>query len=173
MRDLVRLGKSLREGFAKKKRLLFFGLCSNYFHFGGNRLLLLTKNALKKRCQKIWVGPSPPLIWTKSKRTPAFYRKTFSNLRQKKSTTLNVLFRGRVGSRGWHADADYAVSCGYAHMRLQLRLYAHILCGNPHIDICRYAYVFSKPHMYAHIQTNPSICISKLIVGYQIIISNR
>ena len=25
-----------------------------------------------------------------------------------------------------NAVADYAVSCGYAHMRLRLRLYAHI-----------------------------------------------
>ena len=29
------------------------------WHFEGNRLLLLTKNALMKRCQKIWAGPSP------------------------------------------------------------------------------------------------------------------
>ena len=33
---------------------------SNYWHFGGNRLHLLTKNALMKRCQKNWAGPSPP-----------------------------------------------------------------------------------------------------------------
>ena len=46
---------------------------SNYWHFGGNRLHLLTKNALMKRCQKNWAGPSPPLIWTKSKRTAAFF----------------------------------------------------------------------------------------------------
>ena len=50
----------------------FFYLCSNYWHLGGNRLLLLPKNAQKKRCQKIWAGP-PPLIWTKSKRTTVFF----------------------------------------------------------------------------------------------------
>ena len=38
---------------------------------------LLTKNALMKRCQKIWAGPSPPFIWKKSKRTAAFVRETF------------------------------------------------------------------------------------------------
>ena len=26
---------------------------------------------------KIWAGPSPPLIWTKSKRTATFFRETF------------------------------------------------------------------------------------------------
>ena len=36
---------------------------------GGKRLLLLTKNALMKRWQKVWAGPSPP----KSKRTAAFF----------------------------------------------------------------------------------------------------
>ena len=46
---------------------------SNCWHVGGNRLLLLTKNALMKRWQKIWAGP-PPLIWTKSKRTATFFR---------------------------------------------------------------------------------------------------
>ena len=33
---------------------------SNYWHFGGNKLLLLTKNAHMKRCQKIGQGPPPP-----------------------------------------------------------------------------------------------------------------
>ena len=44
---------------------------SNYWHFGGTRLLLLTKDALIKWYQKIWAAP-PHLIWTKSKRTAAF-----------------------------------------------------------------------------------------------------
>ena len=53
---------------------------SNYWHFRGNRLLLLTKNALMKRCQKFGQGPLP-LIWTKSKRTASFFRETFSELK--------------------------------------------------------------------------------------------
>ena len=35
------------------------------------------KNALMKRWQKYWAGPFLPLIWTKSKRTDNFFRKTF------------------------------------------------------------------------------------------------
>ena len=34
-------------------------LSSNYWHIGGNRLPLLTKNALMKRCQKFWAAPPP------------------------------------------------------------------------------------------------------------------
>ena len=47
----------------------------SYSNFGGNRLLLLTKNAFMKSEQKNWAGPSPPspLIWTKSKRTATFF----------------------------------------------------------------------------------------------------
>ena len=48
-----------------------------FWHLGGNRLLLLTKNALMKRCQKIWAGP--PLIWTKSKRPAVSPRETVLN----------------------------------------------------------------------------------------------
>ena len=33
-----------------------------------------------KRCQKFGQGPPPPLIWTKSKRTAAFFRETFPNV---------------------------------------------------------------------------------------------
>ena len=32
----------------------------NYWHFGGNRLLLLTKNALIKGDKKFGQGPPPP-----------------------------------------------------------------------------------------------------------------
>ena len=32
----------------------------NYWHFGGKRLLLLTKNTLMKSCRNIWAGPSSP-----------------------------------------------------------------------------------------------------------------
>ena len=45
-----------------------------YWHFGGNRLLLLIKNVQMKRWHKIWAGPSPPLIWTKSKRRATFVK---------------------------------------------------------------------------------------------------
>ena len=43
------------------------------------RLLLLTKNALMKRRQKIGQG-LPPLVWTKSKRTAAFFRETVQKM---------------------------------------------------------------------------------------------
>ena len=50
-----------------------------FWHLGGNRLLLLAKNAVMKKCQKF--GKSPPsLIWTKSKRTAVFTRDTFPKL---------------------------------------------------------------------------------------------
>ena len=48
-----------------------------------------------------------------------------------------------------------------------MRIY-FLICENPHIDkcgLCAYAHAFSKPA----IQTNPSSCILKLIVEYQII----
>ena len=35
---------------------------SKYWHVGGNRLLLLTKNALMKSGQTNWAGPSPPSL---------------------------------------------------------------------------------------------------------------
>ena len=54
---------------------------SKYWHVGGNRLLLLTKNVLLKMWKKL--GMPPPLIWTKSQRTATFfsmffYEETFS-----------------------------------------------------------------------------------------------
>ena len=45
-----------------------------YWHFGGNRLLLLTKNALMKRCQKIWAGPCPPSFGQNPKEQQFFFR---------------------------------------------------------------------------------------------------
>ena len=49
-----------------------------------------------KRCQKIGQGP-PPSHFDKVQKNSSFFRETFPQLRQKKSTTLNVLFRVRVG----------------------------------------------------------------------------
>ena len=43
------------------------------WHFAGNRLLLLKKNALMKGDKKIGQNSPPPLIWTKSKRTATFF----------------------------------------------------------------------------------------------------
>ena len=48
---------------------------SNYWHFGGNKLLLLTKNALVKRCQKIWAGSSPPSLGQNPKEQQFFLRR--------------------------------------------------------------------------------------------------
>ena len=53
--------------------IFIIGWSSNYWHFRGNGFLLLTKNAVMKRWQKFGQGPPPPLIWTKSKRTAAFF----------------------------------------------------------------------------------------------------
>ena len=72
----------VRVGFPKKG-CCSFGFCPNYLlppspQFGqGVKLFLDAKNAnakLMKRCQKIRAVSSPPLIWTKSKRTAAFFR---------------------------------------------------------------------------------------------------
>ena len=50
-----------------------------------------------KSGQKIWAGPSPPLIWTKSKRTATFFRETFpkSSCLKKRSKHRNS---GRIPS---------------------------------------------------------------------------
>ena len=58
---------------------------SNYWHFGENRLLLLTKNALEKVPKTLGSALTPlpppprPLIWTKSKRTAIFPREAVPN----------------------------------------------------------------------------------------------
>ena len=78
-------------------------LSSNYWHFGGNWLLLSTKSALMKRLQKIWAGPSspPPLIWTKSKRTAFFSQDTFHEFRERICAFVFSLPFHRFGQKNW------------------------------------------------------------------------
>ena len=77
---------------------------------------------LSERHQLLWAGPSPPLIWTKSKRTAAFFRETFPSsiisaiLRNKCCYNTRVLFLGRrnVGTHhwlGWKLSSSAVIVC--------------------------------------------------------------
>ena len=50
-----------------------------HWHFGFNKLLLLTKKSLMKRCQKIWVGPNPPHL-NKIQKNSSFFQEQLPNL---------------------------------------------------------------------------------------------
>ena len=52
-----------------------------------------------KSGQKIWAGPSPPLIWTKSKRTATFFREAFPNMQNQ--VFFKKLKQEKLQQIGW------------------------------------------------------------------------
>ena len=65
-----------------------------------------------KRCQKIWAGPSVPLIWTKSKRTAVFFLRIPSFSQQCSQSRIwiwdfvwNLAIRVKFGP--WEQNWDY------------------------------------------------------------------
>ena len=141
-------------GWGKDKATLMTVLMSIHNDFCSGRF-----SAQSTWNQRAQVSKLTIVIWQKSIRRPD------NGLKAKKATTgkgygLELAMRLRIMQFQAHMRIC-SCSCGYMRIYFQ---YAH----DPHIDICNLCgymrimrMFFPQPHMYAHTQTNPSICISK------------
>ena len=85
----------------------------------------MTKNAPTKRWQKIWAGPSPPLIWTKSKRTNHHLSLIISD-----NWTYHYF---RLLSLIWSRDYCFLVKPEFYQSRAGPRLISGLIC---HFLLC-------------------------------------
>ena len=108
---------------------------SNYWHFGGNSLHLLTKYALMKRWQKIWAGPSPS--FGQNPKEQQFFRETIplkieqrecSALRNMIKMMMTVISMIEAPSLGWNC---LSVMESVPSPRLELALPSFQLISSP------------------------------------------
>ena len=84
---------------------------SNYWHFVGNRLLILTKNAKKN-----WVGPSPPPDLEKNPKEQQLFSGTLPSVK-------NITFKS---SYNWSKSDIRRLTAIFSHVHSHLNYYIYI-----------------------------------------------